>query len=512
VFGSKRIAQRVVESAVSAEFIERARCDCAENSARYSKLRLLVVSVLLFCTTVTPARASTITVTNTNDSSPGSLRQALMIAHDGDTINFAVTGTIALTSGGLPVNKSLTISGPGKDQLSIDGNQASLVFGIFPDKTATISGLTIRNGQTGILNEAGTLTVSYCAVSGNSEVGLFNDGVPSVLTVSNCIVSGNLYGIYNSHYVLRVSYCDVSGNSYGIYNDHGEASVSNCIVSSNQSGGVFDNGVAGGPSDHIFSSGTLTIADSIINDNSGPGVDNNSGGVTIVDSTISGNSVGKTGGPSDLGGGVYTYQNGGKIPGNLTVINSTISGNFASSDGGGIACGDSGLTVINSTISGNSAGAYGGGIASGGFGMMIVNSTVSGNSAATCGGVCGGGVEIGNTILNSNAAGNIDGGVTSRGYNISSDDGGGLLTGPGDQINTDPLLGPLRDHGGPTLTHMPMRGSPAIDAGDPSFTPPPDHDQRGACFLRVFGPRIDVGSVETQPRPLCVTPAPRPTP
>ena len=119
---------------------------------------------------------ATITVTNTNDSGPGSLRQALRIANDGDTINFAVTGTIALTSGGLPVNKSLTISGPGKDQLSIDGNQASLVFGIFPDKTATISGLSIRNGQTGIWNDRGTLTVSNCAVSGNSEVGLFNDG------------------------------------------------------------------------------------------------------------------------------------------------------------------------------------------------------------------------------------------------------------------------------------------------------------------------------------------------
>jgi hypothetical protein len=409
------------------------------------------------------------------------LRQALRIANDGDTITFAVTGTIALTSGGLPVNKSLTISGPGKDQLSIDGNQTLLVFGIFPDKTATISGLTIRNGQAGILNEHGTLTVSNCAVSGNSDIGLFNDGVPSVLTVSNCVVSGN---------------------SSGIYNYYGEASVSNCIVSSNQSGGVFNYGVSGGPDDHILGIASLTIADSIINDNSGPGVDNNAGGVTIVDTTISGNSV---------GGGVYTYQDGGKIPGNLTVMNSTISGNSASSYGGGIACGKSGLTIINSTVSGNSAGAYGGGIASGSFGMMIVNSTVSGNSAATCGGVCGE-VEIANTILNANASGNIDGTVTSHGYNISSDDGGGLLTGPGDQINTDPLLGPLRDHGGPTLTHMPLRGSPAIDAGDPNFTPPPDHDQRGACFLRVFGGRIDIGSVETQLRPRCVTPAPRPTP
>ncbi|MFL6504093.1 MAG: right-handed parallel beta-helix repeat-containing protein, partial [Candidatus Udaeobacter sp.] len=187
-----------------------------------------------------PARASTIPVTNTNDSGSGSLRQLLHDAHDGDTITFAVTGTIALTSGGLAINKSLTISGPGKDQLSIDGNQGLLVFGIFPDKTAVISGLTIRNGQTGIWNERGTLTVSNCAVSGNSEVGLFNDGV-GVLTVNNCVVSGNLYGIYNSYYVLTVSYCDVSGNSYGIYDDHGETNVSNCIVSSNQYGGVFNN-------------------------------------------------------------------------------------------------------------------------------------------------------------------------------------------------------------------------------------------------------------------------------
>jgi hypothetical protein len=477
-------------------------------SGRVRRIHLAILSALLFCVSAMPARAATITVTNTNDSGPGSLRQALRVANDGDTINFAITGTIALTSGGLPVNKSLTISGPGKDQLSIDGNQASLVFGIFPDKTATISGLRIRNGQTGIWNEHGTLTVSNCAVSANSEAGLFNEGV---LTVSNCVVSGNSGGgIFNGYGVLFVSYCDVSGNSYGIYNYYGESSVSHCIVSSNQSGGVFNYGVTGGPNDQILG-GFLTIADSILDDNSGPGVDNNAGGVTIVDTTISGNSVGKTGGPSDVGGGVYTYQDGGKIPGNLTVINSTISGNFAFSAGGGIACGESSLTVINSTISGNSAGAYGGGIVGGSFGTMIVNSTVSGNSAASCGGVCGGAVEIGNTILNTNAAGNIDGMVTSHGYNISSDDGGGLLTGSGDQINTDPLLGPLRNHGGPTLTHVPLRGSPAIDAGDPSFAPPPDHDQRGACFYRVFGGRIDVGSVETQPRPLCVTPAPRPT-
>src|SRR6476619_307078 len=140
-------------------------------NGRYTIRVCILVGLALHLSFPTQTLAATITATNTNDNGPGSLRHALRDAHDGDTINFAVTGTIMLTSGGLPVNKSLTISGPGKDQLSIDGNQASLVFGIFPDKTATISGLSIRNGQAGIWNDRGTLTVSDCAVRGNSEGG-----------------------------------------------------------------------------------------------------------------------------------------------------------------------------------------------------------------------------------------------------------------------------------------------------------------------------------------------------
>ena len=136
----------------------------------------ILVWFALHLSFATQTLAATITVTNTNDSGPGSLRQALRIANDGDTINFAVTGTITLTSGGLPINKNITISGPGPDQLSIDGNQALLVFGVFPGKAATISGLTVRNAQSGVLNE-GTVTVTNCVLSGNSYDGLSNYGV-----------------------------------------------------------------------------------------------------------------------------------------------------------------------------------------------------------------------------------------------------------------------------------------------------------------------------------------------
>ena len=57
--------------------------------------------------------ASTLTVTNTSDSGVGSLRGVLASALDGDTIDFAVTGTITLSSGQLEVSKSIMINGPG---------------------------------------------------------------------------------------------------------------------------------------------------------------------------------------------------------------------------------------------------------------------------------------------------------------------------------------------------------------------------------------------------------------
>ena len=88
----------------------------------------------------------------------------------------------------------------------------------------------------------------------------------------------------------------------------------------------------------------------------------------------------------------------------------------------------------------------------------------------------------------------------------------------GDQTNPDPLLGPLQDKGGQTFTHALLPGSPAIDAGDPNFTPPPFFDQRGPGFNRVVNGRIDIGSLEVQgpmptptPRPSAI-PRPRPTP
>ncbi len=66
----------------------------------------------------------------------------------------------------------------------------------------------------------------------------------------------------------------------------------------------------------------------------------------------------------------------------------------------------------------------------------------------------------------------------------------------------DPRLGPLASNGGPTKTHTPLPGSPAINAGNPAATNGaagvPLVDQRGGSFIRVAGGRVDIGAVEAQ--------------
>jgi uncharacterized repeat protein (TIGR03803 family) len=95
---------------------------------------------------------STLTVNNLNDSGGGSLRDAIYNANWGDKINITVNGTLTLTTGELAIGKSLTITGPGSNLLTVNGNNRSRVFLIMPGSiflpgpTVTISGLTIANG------------------------------------------------------------------------------------------------------------------------------------------------------------------------------------------------------------------------------------------------------------------------------------------------------------------------------------------------------------------------------
>jgi len=151
------------------------------------------IALLLYAVALS-VHGATITVTNTNDSGPGSLRQALANANNGDTINFAVTGTITLGNDELVIGKNVTIAGPGANQLAINASQKfgpPAIFHVVSGKTVTISGLTIAVG--GIHNDEAILTVSNCVLSFNT-IGLlnnaaFNSGAIASVTIINSLVS-----------------------------------------------------------------------------------------------------------------------------------------------------------------------------------------------------------------------------------------------------------------------------------------------------------------------------------
>ncbi|MFQ5593553.1 MAG: choice-of-anchor Q domain-containing protein [Anaerolineae bacterium] len=217
--------------------------------------------------------------------------------------------------------------------------------------------------------------------------------------------------------------------------------------------------------------------------------------LTLIDSTITGNTA-------SSGGGAYNINSSA-----LTIIGSTISGNAADGaafGGGGILNGDGNtLTLLNSTVSGNNSTNDGGGIWN--FGSAtLTNVTISDNGAANEGGGILNGrrrATLTNTIVtNSTSGGNCSGTITSGGHNLDSGNTCGFSS-AGDLTSTDPLLGPLRDNGGPTQTHALLDGSPAIDAGDNTSCPatdqravarPVDGDDNGAATC-------DIGAYEYEP-------------
>ncbi|HWR64898.1 MAG TPA: choice-of-anchor Q domain-containing protein [Bellilinea sp.] len=230
------------------------------------------------------------------------------------------------------------------------------------------------------------------------------------------------------------------------------------------------------------------------------GAIHSNGPIFIQNSAVTGAAAGTD------GGGVYLTA-----PGTLTILNSTISGNQAVNQGGGLFNAGGSVNITNSTFSDNSAGGSGGGLWNDGT-LSLLNVTVSRNTAdqnADSVGV-GGGLfhSTGNTTLkNTLLAGNLvlsvfptslecAGTLTSAGHNLVQNPAGCSLTGPatGDLFGVDPLLAPLANNGGTTLTHALLPLSPAVDAGDNSGCPAAD--QRG--LPRPVGASCDIGAVEEQ--------------
>lgn len=148
--------------------------DAAAPPSRRDRLRemrvitlagLLALMGLAFAA---PAHAFTYTVTNGDQSGPGSLAAAVTQA-DTDAsppviIDFAPGIQQIILTGTLNITNSMSIVGPGASQLEIDGNNSGQIFSIASSNTVSISGLNLayaRGGEFGgAVYNNGTLTMS----------------------------------------------------------------------------------------------------------------------------------------------------------------------------------------------------------------------------------------------------------------------------------------------------------------------------------------------------------------
>jgi hypothetical protein len=439
---------------------------------------------------------------NTNAAVAGSgceVGELSTTAVDNIVIPASIGPTITLNGalpnlGGAPSNESVEVSGPGRDQLTVQRSGSAGPFRIFfvEANDVSISGMTVSNGlvtgagdqfgggvfsqQEGLLLEDFAATGNKVTASGTGAPqgaqggGILSQGEGTLLR--DVVVSGNTVTATTP----AATPCCETVQAHGAGLDLADyLTLENVTVKDNTA-------TAGG--DGVKNATVL-----------GAGLYHNINGLTVEGSTITGNTgtataKGDTAGTNSaqaLGGGVY--MNSGT---ESDLERSTIEGN----------------SVSTSALTGDAVNARGGGVYVTTFVNPVLTAlTLTGNTSATGANLYVNfpGAELGNTIISnpqgggSNCAGLP---LTSDGYNLEDAMTCGF-TGTGDQQNANPLLGPLASNGGPTQTMALQSGSPAIDKGSALGLMT---DQRGVARPFDFpsiapaagGDNSDIGAFELQ--------------
>jgi len=307
-------------------------------------------------------------VTHTNDTGPGSLRQAVLDAASNpgaDTIVFAsgFTGTINLAST-ITLDSDVTLDAPGG--VTVAGNNTNFrVFNVNAGVTATLSGFTVTGGkgdQGGALQNNGTLTLTGMTFTSNHATlnggAIFNTSGNTV-TMTGCLIGSNTTagaggGVFNQG-TLNATDTTFSGNTAangggngfggGIRNLNGGVALTRCTLSGNTAGNTAPS--TGGGLSNIAAAGTATatlnqctIAGNTVPTGTGGGIHNESQGGTasaaLTHCTVSANSAGTTSGLHTTGAGATTG-----------IAHSIVAGNTSGSDLGGTAPTQTGVNLTS---------------------------------------------------------------------------------------------------------------------------------------------------------------------
>ncbi len=379
----------------------------------------------------------------------------------------------------------------GGNLINLEGAALNRLFTVNLGSALTLRHISLAGGNAltgGAIYNDGTLNLIDVSLAGNNAPAgaggaIINQGL---LTVIDSLFSYNSAG-GSAGAILNNGTAEISGSSL-IYNWAGDGgAIANSGILNLHDTEFIGNIAEEGGGAAIKNTGNLfqdgcTFSSNLSSDPQsgiGGGIYNTeSGAAIILTSTFMGNSA-------LVGGGVYNA-------GQMTVEKCTFEANYATGSGGGMVIVSTTPTMVNnSTFSGNTAGTVGGGVDIDGF-ANFSSTTFYNNTPDGVMNAVSAWVTVINTILAYNSTSNCHGAaMTSQGNNLDS----GItcaLDEAGDLANTNPLLGPLADNGGSTLTHALQLGSPAINAGTNFGCPVVD--QRGMT-RPLFG-ICDIGSFE----------------
>ncbi|MCP4146334.1 MAG: hypothetical protein GY757_01165 [bacterium] len=511
-------------------------------------MRYIVWIIVLVVVFSVPVAALTVTVNTTNDYpdlSPGdgtvldtngtqSLRAAIeefnlwpgphFINLPANTYVLDRTGVgeDGCNTGDLDILQDMTIQGLVAGVVFIDGGDINFFDRIFhvlgTGVTLNLTDVTVLNAIVdgynggGLMVEAGcTLSMTDCTVAGNGS------------DYNSALLTGGLGGGICNQGTTTLSACSINGNTAndpsgtiicmggGLYNN-GTLNITGGVIATNM---VMGGAVNLGGGIYNDSIGTINATSCGINTNTstedGGGIYNDNA-ITLTMCTIQSNQA-NTAAVSE-GGGIYNNMN-------LIMNECTVFDNEAEVSGGGIYNVYS-MVLTNCTITGNRA--LGAAALTGGAGIYtdlasaatqtLLNCTVTNNTATNNGGGIwqfGPPLSIQNTIIagntDSSAAGDIydsgGGNIISQNYNLIGISIGSFTPGANDQVGVaaspiNPLLGPLANNGGQTLTHELFAGSPALDVipdlGGGNYNGAPGTDQRG--MVRPQQSACDIGAFE----------------
>jgi hypothetical protein len=394
-----------------------------------------------------------------------------------DTIVFAgalANATIALGAGQeLIVSAPLVINGSSQT-ISANHSRVMSVSGT----TFAASHLTLTNGENaagaggGLNLDSATATLTDATIFNNKAqigAGIFATAT-STVTLVDSTVSGNTASVDGGGIeilgegYLSLTHTDVTGNS-----------------SSARGGGVFLY-ILGGSS-------TFTATRSSISGNTAVGSTQSGGGVygtgcasmTFVDSTIAGNTA------NHQGGGVLAHGC------DVTMVNTTLTGNTSTvGSAGALYITNDTATLINTTISGNTAHDTGGIVIY--DANLVMNNTIASANTSTY----APSVAVADLSINGTSSAGASFSLLGTALNASAFNG----LANHNVFSDTPILGPLQNNGGPTLTMALLAGSPAIEAGSNALAQfagqPLQYDQRAPAFLRRFNTKVDIGAFEYQ--------------